>query len=210
MPHLPPEPEVGKFSSEQAIFDAIKWFSKITNHGHCPQPPFYTKKNAMQKFLLPFLIIALFTACKKDEATDIFVDSPYPGVDDELQPYFQEFEAQAALRGIEVDLAAADVTGKIESLEGNGVAGQCTYGSHVADVVIDKEFWGSVPFHLVREMVVFHELGHCYLNRGHKEKVNADGTCASIMRSGLMECTDNYRADTRDEYLDELFSETGP
>ena len=56
-------------------------------------------------------------------------------------------------------------------------------------------------------MIFFHELGHCVLFRGHREDVNQNGSCVSIMRSGIEECWDNYRSTTREIYLDELFDE---
>jgi hypothetical protein len=55
-------------------------------------------------------------------------------------------------------------------------------------------------------MVVFHELGHCYLGRGHSEETHPNGVCKSIMRSGNGGCFDNYNSTTREAYLDELFS----
>ena len=58
-------------------------------------------------------------------------------------------------------------------------------------------------------MIVFHELGHCYLTRGHKDERKNNGTCASIMRSGKAACMDFYTSDNRKEYLDELFDMEG-
>jgi len=55
-----------------------------------------------------------------------------------------------------------------------------------------------------KERLVFHELGHCVLNRSHLETVGTDGHCLSIMNSA-QRCSDNYNAQTREKYLDELF-----
>jgi len=71
--------------------------------------------------------------------------------------------------------------------------------------VIDKAFFNQTS-ELLKEMVIFHELGHCVLFRGHREATYSNGTCASIMRSGVEGCRDNYRASTRAAYLDELFA----
>lgn len=157
-----------------------------------------------------FAAFSLFISCQKDEPRAIvFTEKTYAEVDSDLWPFYREFEEQAALRGVEIDLNSFG-TAVIAELNPNGVAGQCTYGSHLADVVIDKGFWEDVPNYLIREMVVFHELGHCYLKRGHEEGVLPNGTCASIMRSGLEDCQDNYNSNTRADYLDELFSEVIP
>ncbi|MCB0548827.1 MAG: hypothetical protein KDD19_14705 [Phaeodactylibacter sp.] len=153
----------------------------------------------------------LFFACtKKDSLTAVAAEpagqtTAYEGVDEALWPYFESFEKEARLRGLEVDLREAAITGVIEALPDDGVAGQCSYSSHQPNhVTIDLEFW-SKSGTLFREFVVFHELGHCRLARDHREAVNADGTCASLMRSGLEDCRDNYNRVTRSSYLDELF-----
>ena len=165
----------------------------------------------MQKILLPFFALALFAACQKEDPdTVIFTEKTYADVDPELWPFYQEFEEQAALRGLLVDLNEFGVTGVIEELNPDGVAGQCTYGSHVADVAIDQSFWENSNSVYFKEMVVFHELGHCFLHRGHEEAVLPNGTCASIMRSGVEDCRDNYGPQTRSAYLDELFSVVNP
>lgn len=153
-----------------------------------------------------FFVLTFFFSCQNDEPQINFIsEKTYVNVDEELWQFYREFEEQAAVRGVQIDLNSFG-TGVIEELHPDGVAGQCTYGSHVADVAIDKSFWNRTSSYLLREMVVFHELGHCYLKLGHEEGVLSDGTCASIMRSGLQNCRDNYNSATRADYLDELFS----
>ncbi|MEO1257873.1 MAG: hypothetical protein AAFZ15_03720 [Bacteroidota bacterium] len=158
---------------------------------------------------LPFLFLAFLFSCQKDEtANQIPEVIQAQNVDPALQPYFEEFEYQAALRGIEVDLTAANIIGNIQEITEEHVAGQCTYGAAIDnEITIDQGFWNSFPQYLIREMVVFHELGHCYLERGHREGSFSNGACISIMRSGLEECRDNYNSSTRSDYLDELFSD---
>ena len=157
-----------------------------------------------------FLILLLFSiliSCRQDEAISLTTEeSTSPTVDPALQPFFDEFEYQASLRGITVDLASEKIIGKIEELSEQHVAGQCTYGAHIDnEITIDQTFWNDYPHYYIREMVVFHELGHCFLERGHREGAYADGSCLSIMRSGLETCRDNYFPSTRSTYLDELF-----
>ena len=168
------------------------------------------KDDVMRLFQVCFflLFIHLFFSCEKDNVADqIIQESAYPDVDEELHPFFEEFEYQAALRGLVVDLTMANIIGKLENLPEEHVAGQCTYGTAIdAEITIDQTFWNDFPQYLIREMVVFHELGHCYLSLGHKEGVHPNGTCLSIMRSGLEDCRDNYNSQTRASYLDELFS----
>jgi len=72
-------------------------------------------------------------------------------------------------------------------------------------VTVDRDFWLNSNGNF-QEFIVFHELGHCFLHRGHREDSDAQGACISIMRSGLEDCQDNYNLLTREQYIDELFS----
>ncbi len=173
----------------------------------------------MSKQLIPFIslsiifgVLLLFTSCQPDESLDLTEEEEeflpidqFPGVDAELWSYYSNFEKEAAARGLDIDLFVANITGEISEINEEHVAGRCTFSSASPNAItIDKSFWDrSSP--LFREFVVFHELGHCFLGRGHEEGVNANGTCKSIMRSGVEDCRDNYRSTTRAAYLDELF-----
>lgn len=159
--------------------------------------------------ILAFLAFSsIIFSCQKETETETIVEeNAFPSVETALQPYFEEFEYQGSLRGISVDLASEKIIGKIEELPTEHVAGQCTYGSAIdTEIIIDLTFWNDFPQTLLREMVIFHELGHCYLQRGHTEGAHPNGTCISIMRSGLEDCQDNYNSQTRLTYLNELFS----
>ena len=126
-------------------------------------------------------------------------------VDERLIPYYLTFEEEAAQRGITVDFNAFPVTGAIKSIQEDDIAGTCNYHSYEPNVVtIDLEYWNSSSS-LRRELVVFHELGHCYLGRDHLEASFDNGICTTIMNSGTSGCLVAYTAENRDYYLDELF-----
>lgn len=154
-----------------------------------------------------FLFVALFfLSCSEDDVEEVVEPVSFANVDKELVPYFERFQQEAAARGISVDLSAADIEGVIEDLEGEHVAGQCAYGRFNSPrlVTVDAVFWRRSS-NLFKEFIVFHELGHCYLNRGHLESSFSNGVCTSIMRSGVGDCFDNYNTRTREYYIDELF-----
>ncbi len=157
-------------------------------------------------FLLAFLF--LLASCNR---IDVDLDDPSDSsnnaeVEADLQAYFDRFENEGAKRGLDIDLAADGIIGKIEAIDQEHVAGLCMYSSDAPnEVTIDLDFWNSSSA-LWREFVVFHELGHCYLDRDHREDQHANGTCVSLMRSGLGDCFDNYNSNTREQYLNELFS----
>lgn len=126
-------------------------------------------------------------------------------VDARLVEYFQSFEYEASLRGVEIDYDAFPVFGHIRNIQEADIAGTCSYDSHNPNVVtIDLEYWNAASPSR-REMVVFHELGHCVLGRGHLETAFANGICATVMNSGTSGCVVAYNNQNRDYYLDELF-----
>lgn len=169
----------------------------------------------ISRLLWIVILFASFTACQPDPdlESEIIPETPvvesFALVDTALWKHFSAFEAAAEERGWLIDLNELQISATITEIAQQHVAGQCTYSSAApGEVTIDKGFWlGATP--LFREFVVFHELGHCVLGRGHDEGIDADGNCISIMRSGANDCKDNYKGMTRAVYLDELFSEIG-
>lgn len=159
-------------------------------------------------FLLSCMFLFTFSACKKDTMISeipAVQSGSYANVPEELWIFFQRFEEEAQERGIFIDLNEEEISAEFMEISEDGVAGTCTYGSHnPGHILIDVSFWDRAG-ELLKEMIVFHELGHCSLHLDHREGIHPDGTCLSIMRSGLEDCIDNYRWSTRETYLDELF-----
>lgn len=150
------------------------------------------------KYSFFILFFFLVIACEKELIEPI----TYPDVTAELCPYFQSFEEEAAKRNITINLNLAGIKGKLVNIQ-NGYVGLCS--THAKkEILIDNQFWAKSS-HLKKELIVFHELGHCFLERRHNNQQAGNGTCASIMRSGLGRCVDFYTEKTRAQLLDELF-----
>jgi len=152
------------------------------------------------------VVCVFFVACYPN--TDPFEDSmeSTAEVENSLIRYYDSFEQEAAKRGLNIDLDDYDLHSHIAEIQEEGVAGTCHYNSHSSNVItIDLTFWNNAS-DAVREMVVFHELGHCVLYQGHREEANNQGACLSLMNSGTAGCHVYYSEENRDYYLDELFS----
>lgn len=166
----------------------------------------------MYRYTSILLSVIVFTSCQQVilEQDDPQVSAPLilgGNISSELAPYFITFQEEANRYGLEVDFEASHVTGQLQEINSGNVAGSCTTNGHdLRDIVIDQSFWNEAS-HLLKEMVVFHELGHCILGRGHTESQFANGICHSIMRSGLGTCQDAYTTNNRDYYIEELFLE---
>lgn len=148
----------------------------------------------MHKLIILSLLLLTTFSCTKDETVS---------VDAALQPLFDDFASEAQTRGMNLDMS--HYSGIFMELEENNVAAKCqTLSNGSKRVVVDQSFWISASA-LQREMVVFHELGHCVLNRPHLDDARTDGSCVSMMQSGLSLCKMSYTNLTRSAYLDELF-----
>jgi hypothetical protein len=153
-------------------------------------------RNTLAAFLMAIAMLA--GSCNKDEAIQYFVEAP-------LQPYFDRFAAEAALRNVVIDFETLKISGTLGLIVIPQVVGQCVHNDKEPDkVIIDKNYWDGSD-DLKREFLVFHELGHCALNRPHLDDADSHGNCKSIMTSGTGLCQINYTADTREALLDELF-----
>lgn len=140
----------------------------------------------------------LLSACEKEETLS-------SQVEEALQPYFERFDQEARIRGLDFSLEMEELEASIIRVDEEGVLGQCHYSEQAPNIVeIDNQFWARAT-DLEKEYVVFHELGHCVLGRNHDDTRLADGSCASIMQSGLTSCRVEYNTSNREEYVNELF-----
>jgi len=72
------------------------------------------------EIILFCLATFLFVNCQKT----IIEPRTYLNVAPELCPYFQQFEVEAAARGVKIDLKIANISGRIVSIR-SGEAGVC-------------------------------------------------------------------------------------
>lgn len=143
------------------------------------------------------LLSSFLVSCDKGD-DESFIDA-------DLTPYFERFKEEGALRGVVVDYDAQEVEGFIRSIDAENVVGQCSHSEESPNaVIVDPILWNNA-IESKREQVIFHELGHCYLQRGHMDEKDKNGTCLSIMHSNANICSINYLLN-REYYLDELFN----
>lgn len=163
----------------------------------------------MKNVLLALLVSSL-TSCHT--ATSISTSSSsspssiiaYPNVPKDLWMYYQRFEKESLIRQQKLDLKALGISAEIAKIpRSTGSVGLCNQSGDLHHIIVDKTFWETAS-DLKKELIVFHELGHCVLNRRHNDEAEG-GICRSIMRTGETACLANYTEQTRAVYLDELF-----
>jgi hypothetical protein len=148
-------------------------------------------------FVLSLTFVVIAISCSEEDILE---------TDAELIPYFEIFAEEAAIRGIVVDYEAERIEGLIQDIEESQVLGQCFRNvERPRKVVIDRETWEEAN-EAKRQFLIFHELGHCFLERGHLDARDEDNNCVSIMHSTTQLCPDFELTDeNREFFLDELF-----
>ena len=162
-----------------------------------------TCQNKIKRYYPGLLLLCLWVipslSCQKEEITETFID-------EQLQQYFDRFATEAAARGNTVDFGLVRVEGFLSNTLAPSISGQCQHDpNHPDRVLINRTFWNTASA-TEKEFLVFHELGHCYLQRPHLDTKDSQGNCISIMHSGATVCRNNYSSLTRESYLNELFN----
>lgn len=152
------------------------------------------------------LLIILFQFSCKD--SDEYRVAP------EFSTYLLRFEAEAAKRNINFDLEANGLIIEFADLKDN-IAGLTHYENPIR-IEIDKTYWNELSGYenedLMKEDLIFHELGHGLLNRNHLNTVLENGDWKSMMCGGTKvddrSWNINYRGVRHNYYIDELFDES--
>lgn len=162
-------------------------------------------RNILSLNILIFFILFGFFSCK---------DSDEHRVGSDFTTYVQRFQDEAAKRGRTFDLINGGLIVEFADLK-DGVAGLCHYEKPIR-VEIDNTYWKAIEkssnADVMKENLLFHELGHGFLNRKHLNSVLENGDWKSIMCGGDKvndrSWNINYRGIRREYYLDELFNES--
>lgn len=171
----------------------------------------------MMRIVLITSIAFLFFSCEKEKIFEYSVDPAF-------EKYVEQFFVEASLRG--VSLKRENLIIEFTNSPTNDFCGQCTKGNNGTQtqrkikIQNNRTCW-SERFEENKETLIFHELGHCFLDRGHFDEYFEDGSPKSIMTtfdeapfsrciydfdggndSSLSSCN---KIDRRTYYIDELF-----
>ncbi len=131
----------------------------------------------MKKIIICILIIT--ANCGKKSSTRLYstTDSEFEELIGEFKQKIDEFKMEGYFQGV-VPVNFHDT--------GNPLyAGVCNkYPDGTREIFINKEYWGEVSssesqtrldiINSRRRLLLFHELGHCILNRGHQDNTVGD------------------------------------
>lgn len=151
----------------------------------------------IKNLLMMVLSVSLISACTNEEENII---------EAELEVYFARFAEEATQRGKTVDFESIPLSAYIENIASRGTLGQCkSYSNGSKTIVVDEPYWNRID-DLQKEYIVFHELGHCVLDKDHDDSQADNGECISIMQSGEGSCKGEYSLQNRETLLNELFN----
>jgi hypothetical protein len=159
-------------------------------------------------YLVTILCVSLFlSSCK---------DPKEYNINSSFTDYLQRFEAEAATRGKNFDPQASGLIIEFADLKDN-IAGLTHYETPIR-IEIDRTYWDDISktagSDLMKENLIFHELGHGLLKRDHLNSTLVNGDWKSIMCGGTKvgdrPWNINYRGERRKYYVDELFDESTP
>lgn len=160
------------------------------------------------KYVFLGLFTLIITACGTPPAQQLYHYEIQP----ELKPYVDRFYYESEQRGVRLygKYLQASI-GNIQEIHGfensPGVVGLCQIGDGPNTVTISSAAWSNTETDLdARVTLVFHELGHCILGRGHRSDVAVGGKPASIMNPFWLQS--KWFTPNQDYYLDELFQDS--
>ena len=171
------------------------------------------------RYLFAFFISSLFFACEP-----VIEPEPVRVIPNQMRVFVDRFDWEAEKRGVFLDLS--ELSFEFEHPIDGGtrqkpIVGSCSRSEGLKLIKIDtlNSLW-RLSGYLGREEIIFHELGHCLLNREHIDDKFSSDDFVSIMRSiGLLQYGDlnnftslflnptGWKAHRRDYYIEELFNE---
>ncbi|HET7732487.1 MAG TPA: hypothetical protein VFK73_01515, partial [Paludibacter sp.] len=137
-------------------------------------------------------------------------------VDPAFADYLLRFENEVGARGRTFDVTTNGLIIEFATLK-NSTAGLTHYENPIR-IEIDRNYWNDISktagADLMKEDLIFHELGHGLLKRKHLNTTLENGDWKSIMCGGTKvnnrPWNINYKGVRRAYYIDELFNESTP
>lgn len=158
----------------------------------------------MKYLLTTFLLILSACGPNKNPSTPSDPQSIEYEIPEDVNLIVQSFIQEAEVRGIHLPTTKLNVRFE-NNLGFNGSItffGLCKKEAGVPTMILDSFFWHHTASPIFKEMLVFHELGHCWLNRGHEE------SNLSLMDDTVIGESNSYNyLHFRQQMLDELFSQ---
>lgn len=145
----------------------------------------------------------MLTSCAKKERKD-------PPVSTNFSTFLDRFNVYSKERGFDYELEVSALEIKYDfSLSGTNTLAYCSYPRFIGINKDYWEMWASNGRSNEMEQLIFHELGHCILHRGHNNTTRAASNNGENIPTTIMNAyhiSDNYYNINYNYYINELFN----
>lgn len=132
------------------------------------------------------------------------LDFKFAQTDPQFEPWRTQFEANyLAENGTPIDTDHIRINLDDSIAECPTCVGACFKWGTNREIIIIRGFWDNPSNNGFRDMIIYHELGHCALERGHNDEIHED-VPTSVMNSFLFDF--NIYNDFENEYTKELMT----
>lgn len=153
-------------------------------------------------FLYAFIVLVISSCKDYDEYR----------IDSAFDEYLQRFLSAASQYGYNFDVKSTGLIIEFANLP-SGTAG-LTHFENPVRIQIDRTYWNEISSSanadLMKEELIFHELGHGLLDRDHLNSCFQNGEWVSLMRGGTKvdgrTWNVNYKGLRKSYYISELFN----
>ena len=132
------------------------------------------------KTLLPTLgiCLTLLVSCGQQQTADL-THTPVVSVAPAFSPYVSKFQALSVQEGSAQTIS--DLSVQFGPISTTNEIGVCETGTNLTpSITVLQSTWEQMT-ESEQEVLMFHELGHCILNRVHVTSLNGDNSPTSIM-----------------------------
>lgn len=152
------------------------------------------KMHFFKSVLLAAAVTIYGTGCAVETYNRVFIAEA-------AQEFVVSFQVEALLHGHEISIQNLIV--KFADITEPRWIGYCWMpNGGTPEVVLSSKYWAGATYY-AKEILMFHELGHCLLLKDHIGTFNADGMPASIMYPETFDAY--YYERNREQYLTEFF-----
>ena len=131
----------------------------------------------------------------------------FSSTDASVMPLVKKFEQEAAKYKNRPDFKVGDIPVNFGDTRDKKFDGVCIKYPDGTREVILKQSWWEGSSEAMKEVIVFHELGHCRLGRSHNNETSLGFTSVMVKISVMNSVVPSsyFYEMFRDEYLKELF-----
>lgn len=167
----------------------------------------------MKKLTILLILSFIFTSCganlnkhtKESSGTRMFATT-----DSTFSAYVKKFEEEGR-NYYGANFSVGDIPINFGDTQDENYDGVCIkYTNGAKEIIIKKEWWDARDNVTSREMMIFHELGHCRLDKDHDNELipTEDGTIVKTsLMNAVLPATSTYIT-YKAGYLAELFQNT--